>query len=127
MLSKGFFDGPFRALIKVAPRFGWCQAVSRSQQQSGAEPVLEVRDRLGNGRLADAELLRRLGKRAGFDHADGCLHRGKTVHAYSLWKYKISRREGSAGRSDQECITCPASLASVPLCVVEGAARYVPS
>jgi hypothetical protein len=57
--------------------------VRRTQQQTHAEPIFELRDRLGNGRLTEAQLLGRTGERAGIDDADKCFHRGEAVHRYS--------------------------------------------
>ncbi len=79
----GFLDGPFGAFIEVPARFSWRQAVRRTQQQARAEPVFELRDRLGNGGLTEAQLLGRTGERAGIDDPDKCFHRGEAVHRYS--------------------------------------------
>ena len=79
-----FLDGLFSAFIEAATRFSRGQAVRRAQQQPHGKPVFELRDRLGNGGLADAQLLRRTGERAGIDDADERFHRGEAVHPYSL-------------------------------------------
>ena len=55
----------------------------RTQQQTHAETIFELRDRLGNGGLAEAQLLGRTGELAGID-ADKCFHRGEAVHAHAL-------------------------------------------
>jgi hypothetical protein len=50
----GFLDRPFGALLKTSARLGWRQTVRRTQQQTHAEAILE----LGN-RLREAGLPRR--------------------------------------------------------------------
>ena len=71
----GLLDRPFGAFIEVSACFRQREAMCRSQQQPHAEPVLELRDRLGDGGLPDTKLLGRAGERAGIDDADECLHR----------------------------------------------------
>src|SRR5262249_4555563 len=44
----GFLDRAFCAVIKIAPRLGRAQSVGRAQQQTNPEPLLELRDGLGN-------------------------------------------------------------------------------
>ncbi len=80
----GFLDRPLRALIEIPARLGRRQTVSRTQQQTRAEPLLELRDRFGDGWLADTQLLGSAGERAGLDDADKGFHRGHTIHGYSL-------------------------------------------
>jgi len=65
----GFFDRPFGAFVEVSTRLGWRQGVRRPQQQPHTEPIFELRNRLGDRRLADPKLLRSPGKRAGLDYA----------------------------------------------------------
>jgi hypothetical protein len=80
----GFFDGPSGAVIKAVTGLGRRQAVRGTQQQSHAKPILELRDRFGDGGLADAELLCCARKRAGVDNPHKRFHRGESIHAYSL-------------------------------------------
>jgi hypothetical protein len=58
--------------------------VRRPQQQPHAKPVLKLRNRFGDGGLADTQLLCRAGERGGVDDPNKCFHRAKTIHAYSL-------------------------------------------
>ena len=58
----GFLDRPCGAFIEVPTRLGRRQAVRRTPQKAHAKPLLELRDRLGNGGLADTQLLCRAGE-----------------------------------------------------------------
>ena len=73
----GLFDQSYGAVVEVAARFSWRQAMRRTQQQPHAKAIFELRNRLRNGGLADMQLLGGTGKRAGVDNADEGLHRGE--------------------------------------------------
>jgi hypothetical protein len=77
-------DRPFGAFVEVSARLGWGQAVRRPQQQPHVKPLLELRDRLGDGGLTDAKLFCRAGERSGIDNPDKSFHRSEPIHVYSL-------------------------------------------
>jgi peroxiredoxin len=83
----GFFNRSPGAFVEISARLGWRQAVRRPQQQPHAEPVLELCDRLGNGRLTDAKLFCRAGERSGIDNPDKSFHRSEPIHVYSLTEW----------------------------------------
>ena len=75
-----FFDRSFGAFVEVSARLGWGQAMRRPQQQPHAQPLLKLRDRLGNGGLTDAELFCCAGERSGIDNAYERFHRSEPIH-----------------------------------------------
>src|SRR5262249_3114421 len=51
----GFLDGPSGALVEIPSRLGRLEPMGRTEQQAHPEPLLELRDRLGNCGLAARE------------------------------------------------------------------------
>ena len=64
----GFVYGPFGAFVEMPSRLGRRQPVGRTQQESHAESLFELRDRFGDGWLADTQLFGCTRERAGIDH-----------------------------------------------------------
>jgi len=56
----------------------------RTQQQTHAEPIFELRDSLGNGGLTEPQLFGRAGERPGIGDADKRFHRSEAIHAHAL-------------------------------------------
>jgi len=63
-------DRAASAFVKALSRFGRRQAVRRAQKQANLQPDFKLRDRFGNCRLTDVQLLRRAGEGAILHHPD---------------------------------------------------------
>ena len=76
----GFVERQASAVIETLAGFGEAVASGAAHDQPYAEPVFQQRDRLGQRRLADAQLARGGRERAAIDHRHEMAHRLKPVH-----------------------------------------------
>src|SRR5258708_1752009 len=75
-----FFDRPAGVHIEVLSSFSRRHGTSGSHQQTYAQPLLELRNALRDGRLTNVQVPCGCGERSGLQHADECGHRCETVH-----------------------------------------------
>src|SRR5262249_49356270 len=83
-------DAALGALIIVLAGLCWAESPRRPDEQADPKLVFQLRNRLGDRRLANADLSRRGRERSTVDDADENLHGSQAIHAHASGEWILS-------------------------------------